>query len=129
MCFFLAQRSSTSLRFSLVCRLVISSTVGLRLGSVLIIAGERAQAVIATSFLDSGLIGGLLGHRCGGSLCNSGWLVGLCGDSICLVLRLVSVEALHVIVKLLLTRLLEPDRFLGFTKSLPFVSDQLGEVG
>jgi len=102
----------------------------LGLGSILIITGERAQAVFTTSFLDCGLVGGLRGHGCGTSFGSGRWL-GLHSfrASVVSILRLVSVEALHVVVELLLTGLLEPDRLLGLTESLPLVSDQLREVG
>lgn len=94
-----------------------------RLGfGILSIASERAQAVFV--FLGSS---SLLGHGSGTSL-GGCWLGLNFWSAILTVLSLVGVETFHVIVKLLLTRLLEPDRLLGITKSLPLVSDQLGEV-
>ena len=105
------------------------------LGSILSIARERTQAVFTPSFLDSGCVGGLLGHGRGASLsccCRLGLHCFSCGDrdreteevksdartclaievltaSILSILRLVCIETLHVVVELLLAGLLEPD--------------------
>lgn len=109
-------------------RLVLAGSNDLGLG-ILCIAGERAKAVFTTCFLDSGL-GDLLGHGRGTTL-GRGCRLGLHSfrASVLSILSLVSVETLHVVVELLLAGLLEPDRLLSLTESLPLVSDQLGEVG